>query len=217
MSESNIPETIENGKKGVALLDKIFELTVNGIPLVSEPVDELARSYLSKAKSPDAAIEKFIRNQKAKCFTTGFLTGLGGFITLPVTLPTDLASSLYIEMRMIATIATIRGYNIQDDQVKTLVYACMAGNVTLDIFKQVGIKTAETVAIKKLLPKLSREVIVKINQKVGFRLITRAGSKGLINLTKWVPIFGGIVGGGWNWAEVAVVAKLAKKIFNENR
>jgi hypothetical protein len=38
-------------------------------------------------------------------------------------------------------------------------------------------------------------VITKINQKVGFRLLTKFGSKGVINLGKMVPLTGGIIGG----------------------
>ena len=33
------------------------------------------------------------------------------------------------------------------------------------------------------------------NDFLGYRELTKAGEKGVINLTKWVPILGGIVGG----------------------
>lgn len=37
---------------------------------------------------------------------------------------------------MIATIAIMRGYNIHDDEVKTLIFACLTGDSALDILKQ---------------------------------------------------------------------------------
>ena len=108
----------------------------------------------------------------------------------------------------------MRGYNVTDDKVKTLVYTCMVGNAAGDLVKQAGIKTGNQLAAKKLLPKITGEMITKINQKVGFRLITKGGTKGIINLGKAIPIIGGIVGGTYNWAEVGIYAKRAKEFFD---
>ncbi|MDE5815792.1 MAG: EcsC family protein, partial [Alistipes sp.] len=128
-----------------------------------------------------------------------------------------LFSSLYMELRMIAGIAMIRGYDVHDDQVKTAVYMCLIFNMVGDVLKQVGIQAVEKIAVKKLLPKLTQEIIVKINKAVGFRLLTKGGTKGLVNLGKVIPLFGGIVGAAYNWAEVAICAKAAKKMFNEDK
>lgn len=206
----------EKESKGVALLNKAYELALNGIPKVTEPLNNIVYSYLNRSKDREEAINSFILNQKIKCSTTGFLTGLGGLITLPVTLPADMASSLYIELRMIAAIAMMRGYNVYDDKVKTAIYLCLAGNAVGDVIKQAGLKTLETIAIKKLLPKLTADIINKINTRMGFRLLTKAGSKGIINVSKAIPILGGLANGGFNWVEVSLYAKYAKKMFNEN-
>lgn len=211
------PKIVEKSEKGSALLQKAYDFVLNGLPTVSEPLSELVTPYIDRYKNTETAIEQFILNQKLKCSSTGFVTGLGGVLTLPVTIPLDLASSLYIELRMIAGIAMIRGYDIHDDQVKTLVYMCLVFNTVGDVMKQVGIQAIEKVAVKKLLPKLTQEIIVKINKAVGFRLLTKGGTKGLINLGKAIPVFGGIVGAAYNWAEVAVCAKAAKKMFNEDK
>lgn len=209
--DTNVQKTEE---KGVMLLESMYRFVMAGVPQISEPVEELAGSYL--AHCPDnreEAIEKFIMNQKLKCASSGFVTGLGGLLTLPITLPADLASSLYMELRMIAGIAYIQGYDLKDDTVKTAMYLCLVGNAAGDVIKQVGIKLSGQYALKKLLPKLSREVIIKINKAVGFRLVTKAGSKGLINLTKMVPVIGGVVGATFNWYEVEFYAKMAKRMF----
>ena len=204
---------LTNEEKSV-FLDKIYGAVVEGLPYVDKPINELVAEYKNKYTDTEKAIKVFVRNQKLKCSTTGFVTGLGGLLTLPVTIPADLASSLYIELRMIAAIAAMRGYNVQDDAVKTLVYICIVGNAAGDVLKQTGIKIANQYAAKSLLPKLTREIIVKINKAVGFRLITKGGTKGLINVGRAIPVLGGIVGGTYNYVEVAVFAKKAKKFFD---
>ena len=64
-----------------------------------------------------------------------------------------------------------------------------------------------------MVKKIPGEVLVKINQKVGFRFLTKLGSKGLINIGKAVPVVGGIIGGGFDFAETRVIANRAYKMF----
>ena len=203
-------------QQNLTTLDKVYNLALNGIGGMSEPLEQFVSDYVSQYGRTEKAIDKMVSAQKLKLTTSGFITGLGGLITLPIAIPADLASSLYVEMRMIAAIASLRGYDIYSDQVKTLIYACMVGNALGDVIKQAGIKTATQLTVKKLLPKLTREIIVKVNKAVGFRLLTKGGTKGLINVGKVIPFIGGIVGGSFNYFEVAVYAKWAKAMFNEN-
>jgi len=205
-----------SSEQQVNFLDKVYDIAIKGIPKVDRPIAQLVYDYKSKHNSTEKAISEFVKYQKLKCTGTGFVTGLGGLLTLPVTIPVDLASSLYIEVRMIAAIAAFRGYDIHDDRVKTLVYLCIIGNSAGDVIKQVGIKGTEQLMVKKLLPKITGEMIKKINQAVGFRLLTKGGSKGLINIGKAIPIVGGFVGGTYNLVEVGIYARRAKKMFNEN-
>ena len=194
------------------LLDKMYEQCLNGIPKVSLPISELANNYLEKNDSVYSAANSFINYQIAKCTTSGFVTGLGGLITLPVTIPANISSVMYVQMRMIACIAYMGGYDINSDQVQTLVYACMAGIALDQILKQAGIQFGNKFAIS-MVSKIPGSVLTKINQKVGFRFITKFGSKGIINLGKAIPIVGGVISGGMDFAETRVIANRAFKMF----
>lgn len=194
------------------LLDKMYEQCLHGIPKVSPPISELASNYLEKNDNVYSAASSFINYQIAKCTTSGFVTGLGGLITLPVTIPANISSVMYVQMRMIACIAYMGGYDINSDQVQTLVYACMAGIAVDQILKQAGIQFGNKFAIS-MVSKIPGSVLTKINQKVGFRFITKFGSKGIINLGKAVPIVGGVISGGLDFAETRVIANRAFKMF----
>lgn len=195
-------------------LDKLYEGSVKGIEKVSPPISELANEYLDKYSDVESAAKAFINYQVAKCATSGFLAGLGGFITLPVAIPANIGSVMYVQMRMIACLAHMGGFDINSDQVQTLVYACLAG-ISIDKFvKNVGIQFGVkfTTAMVRKIP---GTVLTKINQKVGFRFLTKFGSKGLINIGKVVPVVGGIVGGGFDFVETRFIAKRAYKLFVE--
>lgn len=209
MAEKKLQITQEDIMK---LLDKLYENSIKGLPKVSPPVEQLANDYLSKAKDTEAAAKSFINYQIAKCTTSGFVTGLGGLITLPVAIPANISSVLYVQMRMIACLAYMGGYDTNSDQVQTLVYACLAG-ISLDqIVKQVGIKVGVKMA-NAMVKKIPGTVLVKINQKVGFRLLTKFGTKGVINIGKAIPLLGGVIGGGFDFAETRIIGNRAYKMF----
>ena len=197
--------------KMMQVLEWGYEKAIQGLPGM-ESAEELAKRYLEKYDTVDESIDTFINWQCAKCATSGFITGLGGLLTLPVAIPANISSVIFVQIRMIATIAKMRGYNLKDDQVKTLDFVALTGQAATDILKQAGITIGSKVGIN-LIKKMPMKVIYQINKKVGFRLVTKFGQKGIINLGKLVPIVGGVIGGTVDTVGTLTVGKTAKKLF----
>lgn len=194
------------------LLDASYQKAVQGIDYLSPSVELLAKDYLKPGVSPADAARKMINYQIAKCTTSGFVTGFGGFVTMPVTIPANISSVLYVQMRMIACTAYMAGFDINSDQVQTLVYACLAGVAVSEIVKNTGVKFGEKLTVS-MIEKIPGAALVKINQTVGFRFMTKFGSKGLVNLGKIVPVVGAIVSGGLDLAETKLIGERAYKMF----
>lgn len=193
------------------LLDKCYSVAVNGLP-GSKSCEKLAEEYLNKYQDRELAAKKMIDVQVAKCTTSGFVTSLGGLITLPVAIPANVASVLYVQIRMIGTLAVMGGYDLNDDEVQTLVYLSLVKSTITDVCKTAGVKITNKVTMN-LLRKLPGTVLTKINQKVGFRLVTKFGEKGVVNLVKIVPVAGGIVGGGVDFIGTKAIGNRAYKTF----
>ena len=200
-------------KDMVNILDWGYDKALNGLPGMGT-AEELARDYLTKKGTRDEQIDSLIRWQATKCGTSGFLTGLGGLITLPVAIPANISSSLYVQMRMIAAIAYMHGYDIRDDKVKTFVFTCLCGNEVKDILKQAGCQVGEKIT-KQLIQKIPGPLLTKINQIVGFRLITKFGTTGVINLGKFIPGFSGIINGAMDAYYTTLVGNKAKELFTD--
>ena len=205
-------QTVFTQEQVMQLLDKLYAQCLDGIPKVSPPISELANDYLEKHGSVYTAANSFVDYQVAKCTTSGFLTGIGGLITLPVAIPANISSVLYVQMRMIACLAYMGGYDVGSDQVQTLVYACLAGVAVNQLLKQAGIQFGNKFAVA-MVRKIPGSVLTKINQKIGFRFITKFGSTGIINLGKAIPFVGGVIGGGMDFVETRVIADRAYKLF----
>lgn len=45
-----------------------------------------------------------------------------------------------------------------------------------------------------MIKQITEKVLVGINEKVAFRLVTKFGKKGVINLGKMIPLVVGIIG-----------------------
>lgn len=197
------------------VLDICYGKCLNGIPKVSPDVKSLAEDYMTKYKTKEEACKAMIKNQIIKCTTSGIVTGFGGIITMPVTVPANVSSVLYVQMRMIACIAYISGYELNSDQTQTFIYACLAGVSINQLVKAAGVKIGVKLTTG-LIKKIPGKVLTKINQKVGFRLLTKFGTKGLINFGKLLPGVGAVIGGGLDHAETKIIAKRAYKWFMEN-
>lgn len=156
-----------------------------------------------------------MQHQVIKCTTSGAVAGLGGIITLPVALPANIANVLYVQMRMIACTAYMAGYDLNSDQTQTFVYACLAGVAVNQIVKKVGINIGVKV-FRNMIDKIPGKVLQAINKRVGFRLLTKFGTKGAVNLGKLVPGVGAVIGGGFDFLETKIIANRAYKWFFEN-
>lgn len=204
-------EKLISVEKVERMLDWAYEGALDGIPGMDSAY-EMADNFLSKHNTTDQAIDSLIRWQNTKAATSGFLTGLGGIITLPVAIPANIASVMYVQIRMIAAIAHMKGHDLQDDQVKTFVFVCLTGQSASGILRKTGIQAGNAFA-KQAIKKIPGEAIKAINKRVGFRLVTKFGQKGVLNLGKAIPIAGGVIGGTVDGVGTNIVGRTAKKVF----
>lgn len=199
-------------KQMMEILDTLYIKSVNGIPKISLPVDDLVEDYVKKNSNVEEAAKSLINNSVVKCGTSGFITGFGGFLSMIATLPANITSVMYVQLRMCCAIAKMAGYDIHSNQVQTLIYACLTGSAMSDVLKQAGIKFGNKFGTA-MVSKIPGKTLTAINQKVGFRFVTKFGETGIINLGKVVPVLGAIIGGGIDVASTRVIGYNAYKIF----
>lgn len=198
-------------EKIIEALQWTYDKAVNGV-MGTDSAEELAAEYSMQDGTLVEKVDSLIRWQNTKAGAAGFVTGLGGFATMPVTIPANLASVLYVQIRMIAAIAKMGGHDLKSDKIRTLVLACLAGDGTMEILRDVGIQVGKKAA-QIAINKISGAVIAKINQAVGFRLVTKAGSTGVVNLTKMVPFLGGVIGAAFDATVTNMIGNAARDIF----
>jgi uncharacterized protein (DUF697 family) len=137
-------------------------------------------------------IEKHVRYAGAE----GFVTNLGGLVTMAVTVPANITGLALIQCRMVAAIAHLRGYDLGDARTRTAILACLLREeMLLGLIKAkkmpgtpMALATAP-VADPDLSRVMANEVAAELIAKV-------AGKKVVTTVGRRVPVVGGIVGAG---------------------
>jgi hypothetical protein len=212
--EQILTEKINQGMI-IKALDYSYNKAIDGLPGL-DTSEELAQNYLIGDGALEDKAKRLVKWQMAKAGTSGFITGIGGLITMPVAIPANITSVMYVQVRMIASIAVMGSYDIRSDQVKSLVYMCLCGSAVTDIVKDVGINVGTKLSITAI-NKISGATLTKINQAVGFRLLTKFGQTGVINLGKSIPFVGGIIGGTVDGVSTKTIGNIAINTFLKNQ
>jgi len=176
--------------------------------------ENLAAEYVidQDYRSNDHRVRSLINWETGKNFTSGFVTGLGGIITLPLSIPTALGASWLLQARLAGAIARIYGHELDSDRVRTAVLLSLAGDGAKNAIKDAGIQLGRKLT-QQAINQIPGRALVEINKTIGFRLVTKAGQRGILNLSKGIPVAGGLVGGSMDVMACRVVGRTAKMLF----
>lgn len=188
-------------------LDWIYNKTLTGFG-GAESAYSLADNYMKGSGNLEQKVNRLIKWQVTKCATSGFVTGFGGFTMMSFSVPANIASVMYLQLRMIAAIAHMGGHNLENDQVRSMIYICIAGNGAKELLKESSIKAGE-----KALHNVAQKATTQLIEKAGTGISSKIGTKGLSNITKAIPLMGGIIGASFDGITTKLVGNIAKKIF----
>lgn len=144
----------------------------------------------------DKAIHEVIENHVRYAGVQGFVTNLGGLVTAALTIPANITGLALLQCRMVAGIAHLRGYDLDDPRVRNAILGCMLGEDTIKSLVKKKKLPAPPMAIATALvhdPHLDRVLAAEVTSE----LITKvAGKQVVTTIGRRVPVVGGLVGAG---------------------
>lgn len=175
---------------------------------------ELADKALAKhGGDRESAIGAVARSTTLTGGLGGFVTGIGGFLTMPVSLPVNVAEFYIQAVRMVGSIATLRGYDIDEPRIRTAVLLTLVGSDSDAVLKKAGMTTASGRITSYALTGLPPGALMIVNKAVGFRLMRGVSEKVLSRFGRGIPVAGGLVGGGIDMFMMKKIADHAMKEF----
>ncbi|RKT53364.1 EcsC family protein [Saccharothrix australiensis] len=193
-------------------VDHLLRVGIEGFgPFKS--AQQMARDLLEDGLTRDEAVRVLVRRHVAAAGIQGFATNLGGLITLPVTLPANVAAAYLVQTHLIASIAAVHGHDLESDEVRTAILVCLLGNAGTELLKKAGIKAGSKLTMN-LIQRIPAQLIREVNKRVGFTLLAKYGtSRASITLAKGVPLVGGVIGGGFDAVTTRAVGGFARRFF----
>ena len=177
------------------LIDALLDVGIDGLgPLKSST--ELAEQVRRDARTPEGAVKKIVRSHVTKGGIGGFVTGFGGFMFMPIALPANVVEFYIGATRMVAAIAALRGYDLEDPHVRSAVLLTLVGSEADEVLAKAGLAGGGGKVLGLVGQQLPPAALLMLNKAIAFRLLRGVGEKGFARLGRGVPLAGGIVGGG---------------------
>jgi len=191
----------------------LLEKGLAGMGPLSSATDLAAEYLIDQAyENDDQRVAALIRWETRKNFTTGFITGLGGVVTLPVSIPAALGLSWLLQARMAGAIARIYGHDLESERVRTKILLSLAGDVAKDAMKGLGLRLDDRLT-QRAVDQIPGRALVEINKRIGARLLATAGQRVVLKFPRAVPVVGGVVGGSLDAVVCRKVGRTAKSLF----
>ena len=160
----------------------------------------MAARAMGSRREREAAIDLLVTQHVGLASAQGFLTSVGGLITLPVGLPANIAGMAVLSVRMVASITHLRGYDVEDPRVRAAITLAMLGDEQVRKLVESGTLPATPLVVATAAafdPDLERA----ISERVMGSLASRVGGKHLaVLIVRRIPLVGGGVGAavdGW--------------------
>lgn len=162
-----------------------------------DPAARVADAALAKhGGDVEQAIDEVVRDHLKLVAASGFLTNLGGFVTLPVALPANVIGFYMLATRMSAAVARLRGYDIADPRIRSAVLLSLVGADSQDLLAKAGMVAPTGRLTALAAQRLPGPALMVVNKAVGFRILSTAGKKTFSRFGKSIPLVGGAVGAG---------------------
>ena len=194
---------------GGNLLRQLLDSAINGVSAVPG-AKATAAKHLVRRNDVEGAIESLVSTHVGLAGAQGFVTNLGGLATMAVALPANIAGVAIIQIRLVAAIAHLRGYDIDSPRVRSAMTLCLLGEHGVTQLLERSELPTTPMAIATA-PVFDASLDALVSEKVFGEMMNRIGGRrAAVVLVRRVPLVGGGVSGvmdAWHTNSIGAYAK----------
>jgi hypothetical protein len=208
---SNLARSVIDPSRLVQALAFLHGKALEGFP--GQPsARELAARFAKSDGGLRDKIDQLIKSELITSATVGFATGLGGILTLPLSLPGNLAANYFIQLRMASAIAVLCSLEADAPAVRALAMLCLSGDEARGMLEKIGIQYF-VLPREEAMAKVTQAVGSTLTDAVARRILAKITEKSTASVGRAIPLFGGVVSAGVDAYYTRAVGKAAKEIF----
>lgn len=193
------------------VLDRLYPTVLDGVPGLGTPRERASDARLGGG-SLDEQADRLVRRHLAISASAGFLSGLGGWITLPVVLPANMAAVASVQLHMAASMAALAGHDPASPATRERVLRCLIGSGPADPARDAEQETLDRVGLK-LAERAANLVVSSTVGAVKWGARNIAKKQVQKRLLRGIPLLGGFIGAASDGYVTAKVAEAARDEF----
>jgi hypothetical protein len=169
---------------------------IDGVGPLTPAAEAADRQLAEQRGNVDRAIHEVIENNVRIAGAQGFVTNVGGLVTMAVTIPANVAGLALVQCRMVAGIAHLRGHDLGDPRVRNAILALLLGEEQVAEMVEKRRLPAPPMALATA-PAHNPTLDGVISAVVATDILTRVAGKRLATTVgRKIPVVGGVVGAG---------------------
>ena len=173
-----------------------LDRAIRGVGPLPPAADAAEKQLIEQRGNVDRAITEVIENHVRYAGGQGFVTNLGGLVTATFLIPANVTGLTLVQCRMIAGIAHLRGYDLEDPRVRNAILVTILGEDSVNRLVKKKKLPAPPMALATA-PIHDARLDAVISTEVASDLISRVAGKRLATtIGRRVPVVGGLVGAG---------------------
>ena len=181
---------------------------IGPLPPAAEAADKQLRE---QGGDVDRGIHEVIENHVRLAGAQGFATNVGGLVTAAFTIPANITGLALLQCRLVAGIAHLRGYDLEDQRVRNAILTCILGEDSVKTLVRrkklpstpMGIATAPTHD-----PHLDTVLAAEVTSELLARV---AGKRAAVTIARRIPVVGGLFGGSVDAYQTWQIGRYAER------
>lgn len=142
----------------------------------------------------EAALAAWTRQHAAWAGAQGFVTNVGGLATYAVSVPANVVGVTLVQCHLVAGVAHLRGYDLENPRVRNAILACMLGEDSVRSLVKKHRLPSSPMALATS-PVHDPALDATLSREVTSEILARAAGKRAVTLIgRRVPLVGGAVG-----------------------
>jgi len=191
----------------------VLDKAIDGVGPLRSAAASAETKLVDAGGDVEQAITSLQRMHASLAGVQGFVTNLGGLATAAVAMPANIVGVTMVQCHLVAGIAHLRGYDLDDPRVRNAILACLLGE---DAVKSLVKKHRLPSSPMALATSPAHDPVLDetLSKEVTAELVGRtAGRRAVTLIGRRVPFLGGAVGGSADaWATWQIGSFAAKEL-----
>ncbi len=204
-------------KVGWSFVRQALDKAIDGVGPLRSAAESATTHMVDAHGDVEKAIQTLTRNHVGLAAAQGFVTNLGGIATLAVSVPANIAGVTLLQAHLVAGIAHLRGYDLDDPRVRNAILAAMLGEDKVhELVKHkslpsppMALATAPSHA-----PELDKIIASELTGELFARTV---GRRAVTLMARRIPVAGGVVAGGTDAYQTRQIGQYAAQELKDRR